>query len=81
MAAGGAFLTLALLGSFTIDIVSGRGWVCIALVIFGRWGVWPDGGRGAAVRRRPTRCSSSSRSRPEFGDVPNELMIASPTSW
>jgi simple sugar transport system permease protein len=40
MAAGGAFLTLALLGSFTIEIVSGRGWVCIALVIFGRWRVW-----------------------------------------
>lgn len=40
MAVGGAFLTLAVLGSFTIDIVSGRGWVCIALVIFGRWRIW-----------------------------------------
>ena len=37
MAIGGAFLTLAVLGSFTLDIVSGRGWVCIALVIFARW--------------------------------------------
>ena len=41
MAIGGAFLTLAVLGSFTLDIVSGRGWVCIALVIFARWRVWP----------------------------------------
>ena len=40
MAVGGAFLTLAVLGSFTLDIISGRGWVCIALVIFGRWRVW-----------------------------------------
>ncbi|NQV96177.1 MAG: ABC transporter permease [Acidimicrobiaceae bacterium] len=40
MAAGGAFLTLATLGSFTLDIIAGRGWVCLALVIFGRWGVF-----------------------------------------
>ena len=40
MAVGGAFLTLAVLGSFTLDIIAGRGWVCIALVIFGRWRIW-----------------------------------------
>ena len=40
MAVGGAFITLAVLGSFTPDIIAGRGWVCIALVIFGRWRVW-----------------------------------------
>jgi len=37
MAAGGAFLSLAQLGAFTPGIVAGRGWVCIALVIFARW--------------------------------------------
>lgn len=37
MAAGGAFLSLAQLGSFTYGIVAGRGWVCIALIIFGNW--------------------------------------------
>jgi simple sugar transport system permease protein len=37
MAAGGAYLSLALLGSFIFGIVSGRGWVCIALVIFAHW--------------------------------------------
>jgi len=42
MAIGGAFITLALLGSFTLDIIAGRGWVCVALVIFGRWRI----GRG-----------------------------------
>ncbi len=40
MAIGGAFITLAVLGSFTLDIIAGRGWVCIALVIFGRWRIW-----------------------------------------
>ena len=37
MAAGGAFLSLAQLGSFTHGVVSGRGWVALALVIFGNW--------------------------------------------
>jgi len=37
MAAGGAFLSLAQLGSFTYGIIAGRGWVCIALIIFGNW--------------------------------------------
>ncbi|MER2600460.1 MAG: ABC transporter permease [Caldilineales bacterium] len=37
MAAGGAFLSLAQLGSFSPGIVAGRGWVAIALVIFARW--------------------------------------------
>jgi len=37
MAAGGAFLSLAQLGSFTFGIISGRGWVCIALIIFANW--------------------------------------------
>lgn len=37
MAAGGAFLSLAQLGSFTHGIISGRGWVAIAIVIFGNW--------------------------------------------
>lgn len=37
MAVGGAFLSLAQLGSFSPGIIAGRGWVCIALVIFARW--------------------------------------------
>lgn len=37
MAAGGAFLSLAQLGAFTHGVVAGRGWVAIALVIFGNW--------------------------------------------
>jgi general nucleoside transport system permease protein len=37
MAVGGSFLTLAQLGSFTFGIIAGRGWVCIALIIFANW--------------------------------------------
>lgn len=37
MAVGGAFLSLAQLGAFTFGIINGRGWVCIALIIFGNW--------------------------------------------
>lgn len=37
MGAGGAFLSLGQLGAFTYGIIAGRGWVCIALIIFGNW--------------------------------------------
>jgi ABC-type uncharacterized transport system permease subunit len=37
MALGGAFLSVAQLGAFTYGIIAGRGWVCIALVIFANW--------------------------------------------
>lgn len=37
MGVGGAYLSVAQLGSFTFGIVAGRGWVCIALIIFANW--------------------------------------------
>ena len=37
MGVAGAFLSLAQLGSFTFGIIAGRGWIAIALVIFGNW--------------------------------------------
>ena len=37
MAIGGAFLSIAQLGAFTFGIIAGRGWVCIALIIFANW--------------------------------------------
>jgi general nucleoside transport system permease protein len=37
MGVAGAFLSLAQLGSFTYGMVAGRGWVCIALIIFANW--------------------------------------------
>jgi general nucleoside transport system permease protein len=37
MGMGGAFLSLAQLGAFAHGIVNGRGWIAIAIVIFGNW--------------------------------------------
>jgi simple sugar transport system permease protein len=37
MGMGGAFLTLAAFNSFFPTMVQGRGWVCIALVVFASW--------------------------------------------
>ncbi|MCC1480453.1 ABC transporter permease [Roseibaca sp. Y0-43] len=37
MGLGGAFLTLAAFNSFFPTMVQGRGWICIALVVFALW--------------------------------------------
>lgn len=37
MGVGGAFLTLAHQNMFLIDVVGGRGWIAVAMVIFGNW--------------------------------------------
>ena len=49
MGIGGAFLTMSAFNSFFFDMVNGRGWICIALVVFG------SGGR---ARRCWARCCS-----------------------
>jgi ABC-type uncharacterized transport system permease subunit len=40
MGAAGAFLSMAQFNAFTFGVVSGRGWICIALVVFGMWSPW-----------------------------------------
>ena len=37
MGVAGAFLTMAQFNTFTFGVISGRGWIAIALVVFGRW--------------------------------------------
>ncbi|PZQ46833.1 MAG: ABC transporter permease [Rhodovulum sulfidophilum] len=37
MAVGGAFLTMSAFDSFFFEMVNGRGWICVALVVFGAW--------------------------------------------
>ncbi len=39
-ALGGAYFSLAQFNAFTFGVISGRGWVCIALVVLGRWDPW-----------------------------------------
>ena len=77
MAVGGAFITLSMLGTFTLDIIAGRGWVCIALVIFGRWRIF-RGVLGALVFAAVFSLGLRLRITPGFEGVPNELMLALP---
>ncbi len=37
MGVGGSFLTLSAFNSFFFEMINGRGWICIALVVFGSW--------------------------------------------
>jgi ABC-type uncharacterized transport system permease subunit len=77
MGIGGAFFTLAALGSFTLNIIAGRGWVCIALVIFGRWRI----GRavlGALLFAAVYALQLRLRLLPSWSGVPFELLLALP---
>jgi simple sugar transport system permease protein len=40
MGVAGAYLSLAQFNAFTFGVISGRGWVCIALVVLGQWSPW-----------------------------------------
>ena len=76
-AVGGAFLTLAVLGSFTLEIIAGRGWVALALVIFGRWRI--EGAvLGALVFASVFALQLRLRILPGWDDVPFELLLATP---
>ena len=77
MAVGGAFLTLALLGTFTLNITSGRGWVAVALVIFARWRVWPAV-LGALLFAGADALQLQLGITAAFAAVPRELLIAVP---
>ena len=37
MGIGGSFITLSAFNSFFFEMTNGRGWICIALVVFGSW--------------------------------------------
>jgi simple sugar transport system permease protein len=40
MGIGGAFLTLSAFNAFFFEMVAGRGWISIALVVFSSWNPW-----------------------------------------
>jgi len=77
MAVGGAFITLAVLGTFTLDIIAGRGWVVIALVIFGRWRIF-RGVLGALIFAAVYSLGLRLHITPGFEGIPNEIMLALP---
>jgi simple sugar transport system permease protein len=76
-AVGGAFMTLALLGTFTLGIIAGRGWVALAMVIFGRWQV----GRaviGVLIFAAVYALGFRLQNEPGWDAVPYELLLAAP---
>jgi ABC-type uncharacterized transport system permease subunit len=77
MGVGGAFFTLASLGTFTLDIIAGRGWVCVALVIFGRWRVVPAV-LGALLFSAVYSLQLRLRILPGWDAVPFEVLLALP---
>ncbi|MDP8905713.1 MAG: ABC transporter permease [Chloroflexota bacterium] len=77
MGTGGAFITLASLGTFTLDIIAGRGWVCVALVIFGRWRIVPVV-IGALIFAAVDSLQLRLRILPGWEGVPFELLLALP---
>jgi general nucleoside transport system permease protein len=44
MGLAGAFLSMAQYNAYTFGVISGRGWVCIALIVFGQWSPWKSAG-------------------------------------
>ena len=50
MGVAGAFLTLSAFNAFYFNMVNGRGWVCVALVVFASWRPGQGAARRAAVR-------------------------------
>jgi len=43
MGIAGVYFSIAQFNAFTFGVISGRGWVCIALVVFGQWSPWRSG--------------------------------------
>ena len=58
MGVAGAFLTLAAFNAFFFNMVNGRGWICVALVVFAA---------GDRARRSPARSCSRSSTRCSCG--------------
>ncbi|MDQ0392340.1 ABC transporter permease [Labrys monachus] len=76
MGLGGAFLTIAQFNAFTFGVVSGRGWVAIALVVFGRWDPWRVAGAAllfAFVDALQLRLQASG-----LGHIPYEAFLMLP---
>lgn len=77
MGLAGSFLTLFVLGTFTLEIIAGRGWVCLALVIFGRWRTWPAV-LGGLLFATVSALQFRLRILKGWEDVPFELLLALP---
>ncbi|MGF1608018.1 MAG: ABC transporter permease [Kiloniellales bacterium] len=76
MGIAGAYLSLAQFNAFTFGVISGRGWVCIALVVLGQWDPWRSAAAAllfGAVDALQLRLQSSGAI-----DVPYQLFLMLP---
>lgn len=76
MGVAGAFLTMAQFNTFTFGVVSGRGWIAIALVVFGRWDPWRCAGAAllfACVDALQLRLQAAG-----ISHIPYEVFLALP---
>ena len=76
MGLAGAFLSMAQFNAFTFGVISGRGWVAIALVVFGRWDPWRCAGAAllfAFVDALQLRLQASG-----LGHIPYEVFLMLP---
>ena len=76
MGIAGAFLTMAQFNAFTFGVVSGRGWIAIALVVFGRWDPWRTAAGAllfAAIDALQLRLQASG-----LGRIPYEFFLILP---
>jgi general nucleoside transport system permease protein len=76
MGIAGAFLSMAQFNAFTFGVISGRGWVAIALVVFGRWDPWRCAGAAllfAAIDALQLRLQASG-----LGHIPYQVFLILP---
>jgi simple sugar transport system permease protein len=76
MGVAGAFLSMAQFNAFTFGVISGRGWVAIALVVFGRWDPWRCAGAAllfAAIDALQLRLQASG-----LGHIPYQVFLVLP---
>ena len=76
MGLAGAFLSMAQFNAFTFGVVSGRGWVAIALVVFGRWD--PLRCAGAAILFALVDALQLRMQASGLGHVPYEVFLILP---
>jgi general nucleoside transport system permease protein len=76
MGIAGAFLTMAQFNAFTFGVISGRGWIAIALVVFGRWDPLRSAGAAllfAAIDALQLRLQAAG-----LGHIPYEAFLVLP---
>ena len=76
MGVAGAFLTLSAFNAFFFNMVNGRGWICVALVVFAGWRPGKALARRVAVRL--LRCAAVAPAAGGGGGMPYQVYLMLP---